>query len=92
MHAKQDMSQTDISDGKNHEKELETYVLGMLSNNEVMTIERIHTMLRLMTSGSVESKLRFDMNLVQFKRFMQTLCDAEKVEILENGSYRQRRS
>jgi hypothetical protein len=64
---------------------------GMLTNQESMTLERIHTMIRLITSGSTDSKFRFDMNLVQLKRFMQTLCDTEKIEIIEGGAYRLRR-
>lgn len=54
-------------------------------------MERVHTMLRLVTSGSNDAKFSFDMNLVQFKRFMQTLCDSDVLEIVENGSYRLRR-
>ncbi|CAM9102975.1 unnamed protein product [Ectocarpus fasciculatus] len=64
---------------------------GMLSNKEAMPLERVHTMLRLVTSGSNDAKFSFDMNLVQFKRFMQTLCDSDVLEIVENGSYRLRR-
>jgi hypothetical protein len=63
----------------------------MLSNQEAMPLERVHTMLRLVTSGSNDARFTYDMNLVQFKRFMQNLCDAEVLEIVENGSYRLRR-
>jgi hypothetical protein len=63
----------------------------MLSSQESMTIERIHTMLRLVTTGSTDSKFSFDMNIVQFKKFMQTLCDADKIEVVDNGAYRLKR-
>lgn len=64
---------------------------GMLSNQEAMPLERVHTMLRLVTSGSSDAGFSFDMNLVQFKKFMQSLCDADILEIVESGSYRLRR-
>ena len=63
----------------------------MLTNQDSMTLERIHTMIRLITAGSTDSKFRFDMNMVQLKRFLQTLCDAEKLEIIDGGAYRLRR-
>ena len=59
----------------------------MLTNHNSMALERIHNMLRLATSGN-ETSFRFDMNLVQFKKYMQTLCDSEKLEMVEGGSYR----
>lgn len=57
-----------------------------------MPLERVHTMLRLVTSGSNDARFTFDMNLVQFKRFMQNLCDAAVLELVESGSYRLPRS
>ena len=53
-----------------------------------MPLERVHTMLRLVTGGASDARFTFDMNMVQFKKFMQTLVDSELLEIVENGSYR----
>lgn len=63
----------------------------MLSTHDSLPLERIHTMLRLVTAGSTDAKFSFDMNLVQFKKFMQTLCDSDILEIVEGGSYKLKR-
>lgn len=49
-----------------------------------MTIERLHNMIRLLASGA--SDINFDMNLVQFKNFMQHLIDSDMVETTD-GQY-----
>jgi hypothetical protein len=70
----------------------------MLSSQGSMTLERLHSMLRLLTAGtgvgggagSGINEERFDMNMVQLRRYMQTLADADKVELIDNA-YRVRK-
>jgi hypothetical protein len=63
----------------------ETFVKGLLTQNPI-TLERIHTMLRL-TGGASGGGTRFDMNLVELQRFLQTLVDQDKLESSE-GHFR----
>ena len=60
----------------------------MLQGHGSMSIERIHTMVKLVSAGS--SELKFDMNLVQFKKLLQTMIDEDKIEFLD-GAYRLRK-
>jgi hypothetical protein len=50
-----------------------------------MHIERIHAMLKLMVGDS--SSDRFDMTMVQLRKFLQTLVSVDKLEIVD-GCYR----
>jgi hypothetical protein len=50
-----------------------------------MSIERIHNMLRLLSSGSAD--ISFDMNLVQFRSFMQQLVESDQIDLID-GQYR----
>ena len=61
----------------------------MLLNQESMHLERIHTMLKMLSSGN-SSGVRFDMNLVQLKKFLQKLVNSDVLEIID-GDYRLRR-
>ena len=63
---------------------------GMLSSHESMHIERLHSMLRLISSNSEGNEAKFDMNLVQLRQFLQTLIDANKIEFIDN-TYRIRK-
>jgi len=70
----------------------EAYVKGMLSSHGTMTLEKIHNMLKMVASGgSGESGAKFDMNLVQLLRFLQTLIDKDMLEV-ESGNYRLRKA
>lgn len=62
----------------------------MLSSHESMHIERLHSMLRLISSNSEGNEAKFDMNLVQLRQFLQTLIDANKIEFIDN-TYRIRK-
>ena len=62
----------------------------MLSNQETVSIERIHTMLKMVASSS-SGDMRFDMNMVQFKKFLATLVTADTLELVDDNSYRLRR-
>jgi DNA-binding IscR family transcriptional regulator len=65
----------------------------MLLNQESMHLERIHVMLKMLSQGASDGKVgRFDLNLVQLKRYLQTLVQQDVLEIVEGGgSYRLRR-
>ena len=54
----------------------------MLTSHGSMSIEKIHTMLKLLSAGS--SDMKFDMNLVQFKRYLQSLIDEDKIEFVDS--------
>ena len=67
--------------------------IGMLSNVESMPIERIHSMLRMMStsaangnSGSNE-EFKFDMNIVQLKRYLQRLVDIDVLDLVSDNTY-----
>ena len=62
----------------------------MLSNQESVSIERIHTMLKMVASSS-SGDMHFDMNVVQLKKFLASLVVADTLEIVENNVYRLRR-
>ena len=42
-------------------------------------------MLRLISSNSEGNEAKFDMNLVQLRKFLQTLIDANKIEFIDNA-------
>ena len=69
--------------------QFETYVKGLLTNHGTMSLERIHTMLKLIASGGAAGGApRFDMNLVQLQKFLQLLIDQDKIESGAEGHYR----
>jgi hypothetical protein len=68
----------------------EKYVKGMLSSHGSMTVERLHSMLRLISNGGEGNEAKFDMNMVQLRRFLQTLIEENKLEYIDN-SYRIRK-
>lgn len=49
-----------------------------------MPIERIHSMLKVIASAA--SEFNFEMNLIEFRRYLQGLIDDDKVEF-RNGAY-----
>lgn len=61
----------------------------MLLNQESMHLERIHVMLKMLSTGATDGR-RFDMNLVQLKKYLQTLINNDVLEFVD-GSYRLRR-
>ena len=67
---------------------IETYIRGMLSaSNDSMSIERIDTLMKLVATGSGSSNIRYDLNMVQLRHFLQSMVDSNKIEIVD-GSYR----
>ena len=67
----------------------------MLSNMETMTVERIYSMLRMMVSFSSSGssgEFRLDMNVVQLRRYLQTLVDSDILELAGESNYRLRKS
>ena len=57
----------------------------MLSSHSSMTLERLHSMLRLISNGSESNEAKFDMNIMQLKRFLQTLIDSNRLEYIDNA-------
>jgi hypothetical protein len=60
----------------------------MLRNQESMSVERIHGMLKMISTGSSGS-VRYDMTIVQLKKFLQHCVSADKLEMVD-GEYRLR--
>lgn len=80
--------------GNTNEKALhrviEGYMRGMLSSQGSMSIERIHSMLKLMintdSGGAGDNAVKYDMTVVNLRRFLQTLIDSDKLEYID-GMY-----
>lgn len=62
----------------------------MLASHGSMTLERLHSMLRLISNGSESNEAKFDMNMVQLRRYLQKLIDTNQLEYFDN-SYRIRK-
>ena len=62
------------------------YVLNIVTSHGTMTLDRLHTMLKLLASGGSASNEKFDMTILQLKRFLQTMVEADLLEV-EDGSY-----
>ena len=64
---------------------IEKYVMGLLTNHDSMTLERIHSMLKMLYSGSGDDIMtRMGMNLVVLSKFLGELVDAEKIDLVDN--------
>jgi hypothetical protein len=48
-----------------------------------MSLERMHTMLKLLIGGSGNNDARFDMSLAQLRQYMQTMVDRNFVDIVD---------
>ena len=66
------------------------YFIGILASHGSMTLERLHSMLRLISNGSESNEAKFDMNLVQLRRYLQTSIDTNQLEFFDD-SYRIRK-
>jgi hypothetical protein len=44
-----------------------------------MDLERVSTMLKLLVGTNSDSDIRFDMNLVELRQYLQTLVDQAKI-------------
>mmetsp|Transcript_31089 Transcript_31089/g.29672 ORF Transcript_31089/g.29672 Transcript_31089/m.29672 type:complete len:145 (-) Transcript_31089:12-446(-) len=62
----------------------EKYVKGMLRSHDSMPLERIHAMLKLLASGGEGNEVKYDMSMVQLRKFMQTLVDGDELEYFDN--------
>jgi len=62
---------------------------------ESMSLERIHSMLRMMaaasSSGGGGESWTFDMNLLQLKRFLQSRIDSDVLEVTNDACYKLRK-
>ena len=87
MHGMGSLSSAGVSADNVEKATLETferYIRGMLTSHESMSLERLHSMLRMVACGGAGNEVKFDMNLLQLRRFMQTLVDKEKIEMIDN--------
>ena len=66
------------------------FLIGMLASHGSMTLERLHSMLRLISNGSESNEAKFDMNMVQLRRYLQKLIDTNQLEYFDK-SYRIRK-
>ncbi len=48
-----------------------------------MSLERLHSMLKMITSSSSGSDAQFDMSLQQLRAYLQGLVEIGKIEFLE---------
>ena len=48
-----------------------------------MSLERLHSMLKMITSSSSGSDAQFDMSMQQLRAYLQGLVDIGKIEYLE---------
>ena len=62
------------------------YVLNIVTSHGTMTLDRLHTMLKLLASGGSASNEKFDMTVLQLKRFLQTMVEGDLLEV-DDGSY-----
>jgi hypothetical protein len=63
----------------------------MLQNQDGMLLERIHAMLKMVAAGgSGGGGVRYDLSIVQLRKFLQTLITADKLEIVD-GLYKLRK-
>jgi len=62
----------------------------MLQNQDGMLLERIHAMLKMVAAGGGAGGVRYDLSIVQLRKFLQTLITADKLEIVD-GLYKLRK-
>ena len=62
---------------------IEGYIKGMLHGHDSMSLERIHSLLKLVASGGGSGEMKYDMNMVQLRRFLQTMVDSDKIELID---------
>lgn len=55
----------------------QSYIMGMLTNVGSMSLEKIHSMLRMVASSGDH---RYDMTIVQLRAFLQSMIDEDKLE------------
>ena len=64
---------------------MEKYIMGLLTNQDNMTVERIHSMLKMLYSGSSDDVMtRLGMNIVSLSKFLGTMVEAEKIDFVDN--------
>jgi anaphase-promoting complex subunit 2 len=63
----------------------ESYIVGMLSNMGQLSLDRIHSMLKMYASTS--SEVKYNHTPQQLRSFLQQLCTEEKLEC-SNGLYK----
>lgn len=68
---------------------------GMLQNQDGMMLERIHAMLKMVAGGGAgggggSGCVRYDLSIVQLRKFLQSLITADTLEIVD-GLYKLRK-
>ena len=62
-----------------------SYVIGLLSNHESMSLERMFSMLKMLFAGTGEDMLnRIDMNIVMLRKFLAGMVETEKIDLIDN--------
>ena len=79
------------AEGQQKEREmLEVYVKGMLTNHSKMSLERMHSTLRMLSGGSgsegASGGVRYTMTQQELEKYLNSLIAREKIELLE-GMY-----
>ena len=61
--------------------------LGLLSGHGTMSLERLHTMLKLLAGGTgggtPVGDLHFDMSVQQLRTYLQSMVDQAKIECID---------
>jgi anaphase-promoting complex subunit 2 len=65
---------------------ISTYIKGILTNQGNLTLDRIHTMLKLVASGDSGSEMKYEMTMMQLKKFLQNMINTDIVE-MDSGGY-----
>lgn len=60
---------------------------GLLSSHGTMNLERLHTLLKLLSGGGVSggavSDMHFDMSLPELRQYLQSQVDQHKIELID---------
>ena len=66
-----------------HYSGLTQYIKGLLQNAASMSLERMHQMLKIITSGDGAWGQAYDMNLIELQAFLQGLVATEQVDVVD---------
>lgn len=77
------MQAADGSQRKATLTKVETYVKGMLTSTGSMTVERVHTMLKLLVGGGGGGDVVYDLNPVQLQQFLLSMVEQNQLEFMD---------